>query len=128
MRTNYFSTTLDLPATGTIATPGYTLEHQEGYSWVINIPSGDAVGAFTLEMSNNAYLESQDPTVQGGFKVGPAAVWVTITGTSQNVTTGANTIAYNVTGANYRWVRLLYTATSGTATATYYYASKGPQS
>jgi hypothetical protein len=129
MRTNYFSTTIALPATGTVQTQPMTIEHLEGYSYIINVPSSGstAAGTVTIQGSNNALLDSQQAG-GGPFTLDSNAVWVTITGTSQSVTSGANTIMYNVSSAYYKYVRLNYAASSGTATATYYFLGKGPQS
>ena len=75
--------------------------------------TGSPVGTFKLQCSNDdVKLESQ------------VSNWSDIASTSQAVS-AAGSILYNVNYAFYKWVRVVYTATSGTGSCDITYASKG---
>jgi hypothetical protein len=85
------------------------------YAYSIQIVwSGGAVpvGAFTLQASD-------DPGESNIILRDNAPVnWTTIASTSQSVSATPGSILYDVPACSYRWVRLVYTATSGSANIT----------
>lgn len=57
--------------------------------------------------------------LQGSLDGGTPSNWTDITGSEESVTE-AGDILWNAQGVGYRWVRLVYTSTSGTGTLTVY--------
>lgn len=98
--------------------------HLEGYSLSLRAVETSATLAGTLKLqgSNNAIREDS-PNNDADSN----AVWVDITGSTQNVS-GTGNFLWNVSEAYYRFVRVVWTRTSGQGTATMYWAGKGAQS
>lgn len=123
MRTINQTHTYTLPATGVLNGDVYEIGNQEGYSLVFSTPAGStAAGSLTLQASNDALLDNPNVNITPD----PNAVWVTVSGTTNAVASGANTFLYNMSQVYYRFFRFTYTATSGTGTATTFVAAKGP--
>lgn len=57
--------------------------------------------------------------LQGSLDAGTPSNWTDITGSAESVTE-AGDILWNAQGVGYRWVRLVYTSTSGSGTLTIY--------
>ena len=75
--------------------------------------TGTPNGSFKLQCSNDdVKLDSQ------------IVNWSDISGTAQAIT-AAGSILYNVNYAFYKWVRIVYTASSGSGSCDVTYASKG---
>jgi hypothetical protein len=114
-----------LPATGTVNSIG--IEINQLYSWSIQAEwTGAPVGVFQIQVSND--IVPLAPSTSNPVGPDPAALvtnWsnytnsqVTTLGTSGNWTWIAGLAAY-------KWVRLSYTATSGTGTVTANFFAKG---
>jgi len=77
------------------------------------------VGTFSLQGSNDA---GDNGSGQG---VSQPVNWSTITGSSQAISGTPGNILFDVTECSYRWVRLVYTATSGSGTVSATINTKG---
>lgn len=95
----------------TVTSTGINLISIYAYSIQITWTGGSApVGSFTLQGSN-------DPGDTGsGQAVSQPTHWTTITGSSQSVSGTPGSMLYDVVECSYRWVRLVYTPVSGSAT------------
>lgn len=83
------------------------------YSIQLTWASGSTpVGTFTLQGSNDSGDASP-----GQGTVQPIN-FTTISGSSQAISGNTGSILYDVPQCSYRWVRLVYTSNSGTATVT----------
>ena len=69
------------------------------FSIHVKFSSGTLNGTLTLDCSNDG------------------TDWVTVTGSSQSIAAGASHV-WNISNANYKYVRVAYAATSGTGTMT----------
>jgi len=78
--------------------------------------SGTAVGVLSLQGSND--VGSPFTPFTG------ATNWTDITGSNANVT-GSGSVFWNYQNCGFKWVRMVYTASSGTGTITARYNSKG---
>lgn len=94
------------------------LAHAWGYS-IQAIFTGSPVGAIKLQGSS-------DPVPDANFAAAnyPVVNWTDIANSSTSVT-GSGTVAYDVVKSAYNWVRVVYTASSGTGTITVQYVTKG---
>jgi len=82
------------------------------------VHSGTAAGTFKLQGSN-------DPGDNGsGQGVSQPTNWTDISDSPQAVS-GAGSVLWDVTECSYRWVRMIYTATSGTGTLNAIINTKG---
>lgn len=84
-----------------------------------------AVGTFKLQRSNNPCDTQgwgpQGPTPPSGWD------WTDWSGSSQAVSgTTGSPFDWDLVKVTCRWIRLVYTSTSGTGTGTGFYAQKGP--
>ena len=99
--------------TGTTVVTSTGIDLISGYAYSIQAywTGGSApVGTFKLQASN-------DPGDTGsGQGVSQPTHWTDVTSSSQAITGTPGSILYDVTECAYRWVRLVYTNTSGTAT------------
>lgn len=99
---------------GASATTGaFYVAQAFGYSIQI-VWTGAPVGTFTLEVSNDAgpnepYLTPTNPGVVN---------WSTYTGSAVAAGGGTGVWTWDVTLSSVRWVRLVYTRTSGTGSLT----------
>jgi hypothetical protein len=88
------------------------LDQIYGFSFQ-SIFTGSPNGTFKLQCSNDdVQLDSQ------------VSNWTDIAGTAQAIT-AAGSLLYNVNYAFYMWVRVVYTASSGSGSCNVTYASKG---
>lgn len=116
-----------LPATGTVNSIG--IEINQMYSWSIQADwTGAPVGTFTIQVSNDIVPLAPSVTTENPVGPDPAALvtnWSTYTG-SAVVTSGTsgNWMWIAQLGA-YKWVRLSYTAASGTGSVTANFFAKG---
>lgn len=86
-----------------ITGPALSLEHMGGYSFFVKL-TGSPVGSLSLQASN-------DPAEPNGAA---PSNWVTLASPAAVAISAAGTTFLNVPDVFYRWVRLVYTATSGT--------------
>lgn len=94
-----------------ITSLGINLISIYAYSIQVSWSAGTSpVGTFTLQGSNDA---GDNGSGQG---VSQPTNWTTVTGSSQAISGTPGSILYDVVECSYRWVRLVYTATSGSAT------------
>lgn len=105
-------------ASGNLTSEHGLLAHAGGYSIQVVI-TGTAAGVLKLQGSD-------DPVPDSDFRVRtyPVVNWTDIDDSSEPVT-GAGTVVYNVRGVFYNWVRVVYTAASGTGTMTIRINTKG---
>lgn len=98
------------------------LENMTLFSAQIVVTGSAALnGTFTLEGSNDF---GADPTGAGADVTG-LSNWTTIGSTSQAVTADGS-VLYNIVDPAFRWIRVVWTRTGGTATATARFNAKGP--
>jgi len=87
--------------------------------------SGAPVGSFNLEVSNDIVpVDPSNTNPVGPDPAGNVVNWVTYTGSSTAVS-GSGNFLWNVLEAGYRWVRVSYTATSGSGSCTITFSGKG---
>lgn len=100
------------------------LEQSFGYSIDIVLTIASSLnGTFTIQYSN--YFSSSPNDLMDAQNI-PTGSWVTLDSSSQAIASGTpNPLGYNVNLAYYRWIRLVWTASSGTGTATAYIIAKG---
>lgn len=99
-------------AAATVTTRAYDLGDRQNYfvHCDFSAGAGDLAGTFTLECASNSLtVASLD--------------WVTVAGSSTAITSSASHV-YNVNGAQYRFFRVVYTASSGTGNLTVYVTVK----
>lgn len=99
--------------------PPAIVDHAWGYAIQVVI-TGTATGTVKLQGScdpgpNANFQAANDPYVVD---------WTDIANSSQPVT-GAGTVTYDVVKTAYPWVRVVYTASSGTGTISARYNAKG---
>lgn len=98
------------------------LENMTHFSAQIVITAASTLnGTFTLEGSNDA---GQDVNGAGSAVTG-LSNWTTIGSTSQAVTADGS-VLYNIVDTSFRWIRVVWTRTAGSATATCRFNAKGP--
>jgi hypothetical protein len=97
---------------GDITSTGINLINIYAYSVQVNWTGGSApVGIFKLQGSN-------DPGDNGsGQGVSQPTNWTDITDSPQAITGTPGSVLFDVVACSYRWVRLVYTRTSGSAIA-----------
>lgn len=97
--------------------PAYWLDQVYGVA-LQAIFTGSPIGTIVLQGSCDS--ANNDPNN------GAAVVnWTAITGSSTAIS-GAGTVLWNNNGVFYKWIRAVYTATSGTGTLTLNINTKGP--
>lgn len=102
--------------------PAVNLDNLEGYSVSAKWSGGGSpVGILSLQASNNAFIYNKTNNEED-----PNAVWTEITGSPYSVSADGSYF-WNVADVYYRAFRLVYTRTSGTATASLYIFAKGIQ-
>jgi hypothetical protein len=88
------------------------LDQIYGFSFQV-IFTGTPNGSFKLQCSNDdVKLESQ------------VSNWSDVASTAQSITAAGN-LFYNINYAFYKWVRVVYTASSGSGSCDVIYAAKG---
>lgn len=105
-------------ASGDLTSTQGLVAHVFGYS-IQMVITGNIEGTVKLQGSS-------DPVPDANFKVAtfPVANWTDIDCSSKLIT-GAGTLVYDVADVFYNWVRVVYTATSGTGTLTIRLNTKG---
>lgn len=99
--------------------PAYWLKLVYGFAIQAEF-SGAPVGTVSLQGSCDAGDNTpEDPETGSGV-----VNWTTIKDSPQSVS-GAGPVLWNYNGVFYKWVRLVYTATSGTGTVTVTMNTKG---
>lgn len=98
------------------STAAVDLENMLGYS-IQAIFTGAPVGTLKLQGSD-------DWTPDAQFVQPPPTNWTDITGSSTAVS-AAGSVLFNTANSYYRWVRAVYTATSGSGTLTIQVNAKG---
>lgn len=107
-------------ASGNLVSDGVSLEYQLGFSMQAVI-TGAPIGTLSLQGSNDSGFNGPG----GGPVHGQNVVnWTDISNSSQPVT-GAGTASVNFQGVFYKWVRMIYIATSGAGTITIRCNTKG---
>lgn len=97
-------------ASGNLTSDPVPLEYQYGIS-IQAVITGTAAGTLNLQGSND--FGNVPP---GGPDRGQGVTnWTDIAGSSAPVT-GAGTVTWNFQGVYYKWIRMVYTASSGTGT------------
>lgn len=87
--------------------------------------TGAPVGSLNLEVSNDIVpVASSNSNPVGADPAANVVNWVTYTGSSTAVS-GSGNFLWNVLEAGYRWVRVSYTATSGSGSCSIQMSSKG---
>lgn len=95
-------------ASGNLASNPVSLEYQYGIS-IQAVVTNTAAGTLSLQGSNDF-----GKVPPGGPDIGQGVVnWTDIAGSSAPVT-GAGTVSWNFQGTYYKWIRVIYTASSGT--------------
>lgn len=87
---------------GSLNSTPFLLDQNYGYSIQLTW-TGTSVGTFTLQLSNDVGTDQFGAGVTN---------WTTLANSS-NAVSAAGTLAYNVNLAFYKWVRVVYTRTSG---------------
>jgi len=101
----------DGDASGDLVSEGVSMEYQYGIS-IQAVISGTAAGTLKLQGSN----DFGNPSEAAGPVHGQNVVnWSDIADSSAPVT-GTGTVTWNFQGVFYKWIRVVYTATSGTGT------------
>ncbi len=95
-----------LTMSGNLTTNAIPLNHIYGFSIQVVWSGGTAIGAFTVQASN-------DITNVGANVLN----WETVANSSI-AASGSGSAFYNYNGAFYKWFRIVYTYTSGTGTIT----------
>ena len=107
-----------LPASGVVTSKAIPINQAYGYAVQVYW-TGSPVGNFSLNGSCDPGQIDPDGTIVG------VTNWTTITGSSTAAGGMAGTILYNAPDVMYLWFQLVYTATSGTGTATATCSVKG---
>lgn len=81
--------------------------------------TGSPVGTLSIQVSNDNVA-----VAAGANPAANVVNWSDYTGSSSAVS-GAGNLTYNLTFAGYRWVRLVYTRSSGTGTLNATFTGKG---
>ena len=98
--------------TGDFTSTGISLISSYMYSIQIHWNTGSSpVGVFKLQASNDA---GDNGSGQG---VSQPTNWTDIADSAKAVSSGPGSLLYDVSVCSYRWVRLVYTHTSGSAVA-----------
>lgn len=95
----------------------FYLERMKGFSIVVD-KTGTAAGTFTLEASNNAFTDLTSGETNA------TATWIKITGSDATVITGSDQIIWHSPESYYEAVRIVWTRTSGTGSASIYSIAK----
>lgn len=107
-----------LLATGSVIGKAYPLAQAFGYALQVAW-TGTPTGNFTLQGSCDVGTSYPDGTTSG------ITNWTTIANTSTAASGAAGTLLYNMADTMYLWVRVVYTASSGTGAATARMSVKG---
>lgn len=106
-------------ASGNLTSAQGLLAHVFGFSIQVEI-TGTAAGTIKLQGSNDPVPDTFGPSPSSY----PVVNWSDIADSSQPVT-GAGSVFYNFDGCFYNWVRVVYTASSGSGTMTITLNTKG---
>lgn len=87
--------------------------------------SGSPVGTFKLQISNDIVPVNPSATNPVGSDPAGAVVnWTDYTGSSQAISASGD-FTWNLLDIGYRWIRLVYTRSSGSGTLNVYSTTKG---
>lgn len=94
------------------------IEIMDNISYQMNATTSDAVGTFTVEVSDDYNQDSNGNIISAGNWIAlPVSVAMTLSGSSDTIMFDGNQISHP-------WIRLTYTRTSGTGTVTAYVSGK----
>lgn len=105
-------------AQSAINSKGIDLNQQYVYA-IQAVWTGSPVGTLKIQVSNDIV-----PDGVGGDQASNVVNWTDYTNSSQSIS-GAGNFVWNVLEAGYRWVRLVYTKTSGSGTINAVFSGKG---
>lgn len=109
-------------AASTTAGP-YLVERMHGFSICVNVvwASGTLAGTLKLQASNNCFADNVNNDLNS------AAVWADIPSMTAavSISSASTVVFFNVADVNYEAVRIVWTSTSGTGSATPYFLAKG---
>ena len=106
--------------TGDFTSTGINLISIYAYSIQAHWTTGSSpIGTFKLQASDDS---GDNGSGQG---VSQPTIWTDVLDSSQAVSGGPGSILYDVTACGYRWIRLVYTHTSGSAIAQAMMNTKG---
>jgi hypothetical protein len=115
MRLIYKSLASGTSANANFTTNAVAVGEFSTYSVTCNVTS-TATGTVALQASNDWAAD----------ETGPASPkWVEISGANSAIVTGSD-VMFNVQNSGYTWMRVIYTSTSGTGTATIDFNGKAP--
>lgn len=103
----------------TIASIGIDLQNIFGYAIQAEWTGGSASGTLILQLSTDIVN-----VASGANPAANVVNWSTYSGSSTTVS-GPGNFVWNAADAGYRWVRLLYTKSSGTGTLNATFLGKG---
>ena len=103
--------TIGTDMSGNLASTPIRLDQHYGFTIQLAW-TGTPVGNFTLEASND------NGSIEPNNTIDNVTHWTTIANSSSAAGGAASNLMYNVNLAFYRWVRVVYTATSGSGTLT----------
>lgn len=118
---------------GNITTHGIDLQQDWIYSvqanWygILGAPVTSGAGTFKLQVSNDNVVVVPSGPAGGTDPAVNVINWADYTGTSQAIVAanGSSSFMWNVVYPGYRWVRLVYTQSSGTGVLNVNYFGKG---
>lgn len=105
---------------GSLTSIGIDINQMFGYTVQAVWTGSSPTGTFKLQISNdmvNDYMGSSNPAAN-------VTNWTDYSGSSQAITASGD-FAWIVSDSNYKWVRLVYTRTSGTGTLNAILTAKG---
>lgn len=106
-------------ASGNLTSSALYLDQMYGFAMQA-VVTGTAAGTIKLQGSVD-FGPRSNALVDDGSNI---SNWNDVSGSSQAVT-GAGTVTWNFNGVFYKWVRCVYTSTSGTGTLTVVANAKG---
>lgn len=118
---------------GNIISNGIDLQQEWIFSvqanwWgALGAPVNSGAGTLKLQISNDNPVPTLSGPPNGADPAAKVVYWTDYSGSSQSVVaaTGTSSFLWNVIYPGYRWVRAVYTATSGSGIMTINYMGKG---
>jgi len=108
-------------ASGDLTSDAVLLDFHLGYCVSATVTTSGSIGG-SLALQGAVDFGGSSPSQS--VNATDVADWVDIAGSTQTIT-GAGVVTWNVEGAYYKWVRLVYTSTSGTGNITAKINAKG---
>lgn len=94
------------------------IEIMDNISYQMNITTADAIGSFTIEVSDDYNQDSQGNVITAGN-------WITLPiSDAMDVAGASDLIMFDGNQISQPWIRLKYTRTSGTGSVTAYVTGK----